>query len=210
MVAEGGNRETWRDWAAPGAPGTEGSTSPQEMLTRDELLATVERWGVKPVSERTLRFWEDEGVLPRATVEGEPGHQRAMYPWWVADLIAQVRQHQDRGLDLKQLPGRMRMAAWWLNRSPSAHEVPERPQPARATPPDLPDDLARLLVAELSNFGALHYLVDGTILERVDLVFQATNGQKAIYTLPLAPPSEGAIKTILLDSRKTDDQGGAQ
>lgn len=173
---------TWRDWLSPGK-------ADPELVTRDELLATVERWGVAPpVTERTLRYWEDEGVLPRATRDGPPGRERAVYPWWVADLIAQVRQYQDRGADIKQLPMRMRMAAYWLSKVPSPRDMPERPGLSPARPPTLTPELGDLLSGLLSDFATLHYLHDGAVFDRVELRFHAATGETCTYTLPLDPP----------------------
>ncbi len=182
-----GNLKTWRECAARGAPGAPGSTIEPELLTRYELLATVERWGVTPpVNERTLRYWEDVGVLPRATIEGEPGRQRALYPWWVADLIAQVRQFQDRGLDLPQLRERMPTEALRLSRVTSGRWMAARPAVRQAQGiRDFPPEIVHQLVDALGKIAATHHYHDGVRIAAVELHLHATNGEEIVHTLPL-------------------------
>jgi len=120
MDAEYGmsKRETWRDWCAIGAPGSDQLPDP-ELLTREALLLKLERWGVKEVTARNLRHWEDAGLLPRATLEGPPFEQRATYPWWAADLVARLRQLQGEGIPTPRLDARLRAEAHRLSRDMS-------------------------------------------------------------------------------------------
>ncbi len=181
--------ETWRAWCAPGAPGTPGKADP-ELLTRDDLLATVERWGVKRVQESTLRYWEGIGLLPRATIEGPPGKQRALYPWWVADLAALVRYYQDderEGDDhVRSLRDRTRAAAVvlsyvksgrWLSVRPALLEAPFGPRPLPAEfASDLLPPLARL-VGDWRERGNL-------AVESVEIRLNTGGGEAIIYVLP--------------------------
>jgi len=144
-------RETWREWCAFGAPGSDpwrnmrsspgpwpaGDHLPDpELVTREALLLKLERWGVKGVTERNLRHWEDAGLLPRATLEGPPGKQRALYPWWAAELVARLRQLQDEGLPTPRLSERLRAEAHQLSRDMSraggAPPAPPRRHPIRS------------------------------------------------------------------------------
>ncbi len=182
-------RETWRDWCAPGAPGTPGKADP-ELLTRDELLETVERWGVKRVQGSTLRYWEGIGLLPRATIAGPPGKQRALYPWWAADLAALVRHYQDderEGDDrVLSLRDRTRAAALtlshvksgrWLSVRPALVEAPFGPRPLPAeVAGDLLPPLARL-VRDWRERGTL-------AVESVEIRVNTGGGEAIIYVLP--------------------------
>ncbi len=134
-------RETWREWVqwSPHAPDP-------PLLTRDEVLATVERLGVQPpVDARTLRYWEREGLLPRPTLAHHAGATRTRYPWWVADLILQIRRYQHRGFSNAQLRGRVRAEAHRLALDPWP-----RPSQRPASPGDQPDPVA-ILDAELAD-----------------------------------------------------------
>lgn len=95
-------RANWREWV--GLVEAEGADIP--LLTRRELIALAERFGA-PVDERTLRYWETEGVLPRPTRDHTAVGERARYPWWAVDLVWQIRQYKHWGLTLEQLRQRM-------------------------------------------------------------------------------------------------------
>lgn len=185
--------ETWRDWCARNAPGSHDSVSGlmPEMLSRTELLATVERWGVKRVQESTLRYWESIGIIPRATVEGLPGHQRARYPWWVADMLAIVRQYQDRGAKVEELRGRMRAEAWRLSPVTSGRWAPVRPAIATDRPftpapfPEDVEDIIGLPVVEPLNALA-RFLTElyGAEVSAIDLHFRTVTGDSITYAIP--------------------------
>ncbi len=101
-------REKWPEWLPTDAP------EPAPLITRDELLATLERLRLPDISERTLRFWEAAGVLPAPIQRRHRGATRALYPWWMADLVWQLKRYQDEGFTLEELPGRMRAEARFL------------------------------------------------------------------------------------------------
>jgi len=188
---DGPQRETWLDWCARSAPGTPGA-SPTEMLTRAELLATVERWGVKRVQESTLRYWQTVGVIPNPIIEGELGNQRALYPWWAADLIAMVRHQQDRGAKVEDLVGRMRAEAQGLSIKTSGRWLAERPaQPTGRpfTPGPLPADLEE--IAGLKVVGPLNLVslvlqeFYGVEVTGIDLQFHTATGDTIVYNVPV-------------------------
>lgn len=127
-MSEKAKRQTWREWIELAE--SEGADIP--LLTRGELLVQAERFGAV-VDERTLRYWEAEGVIPRPTRDHTGPGERARYPWWVVDLLWQVRQYKHWGMTLAQLRRRMpaearRLAALppparrWLH-SPLTREV---------------------------------------------------------------------------------------
>ena len=78
-------RETWRDWLPADA------LDPGELLPRSKVLALAERYAA-PTDERTMRYWEAEGLIPRPTHDHAVDGERARYPWWQVDLLWQVRQ----------------------------------------------------------------------------------------------------------------------
>lgn len=112
MDAEQGRskRETWREWCDFGAFGRDQFPDP-ELITREALLLQVERWKVPGATARNLRHWEDAGLLPRATLEGPPGEQRAMYPWWAVELVTRLRRFQGEGISTARLGARLRAEA---------------------------------------------------------------------------------------------------
>ena len=89
--------ESWRDWLPEGAPAP-------EVITRAELLATAERLGID-VDERTLRYWESRDILPRPEYDRiRFGGELTWYPRWWVQLLWHLRQYQDEGYKLAQLP----------------------------------------------------------------------------------------------------------
>lgn len=121
--------DDWKKWQSEFAP------APTELWTRAEILATAKRLGArrpdgKPVDDRTLRFWEENGVIPRG-IEGKlsaRGYTYRLYPWWVVDLLHQVCRYQIPHVKLEELPPRMRVEAQYL----SLHHLWERPKDPRA------------------------------------------------------------------------------
>ncbi len=137
-------RQTWRDW-------TPGLLEPEELITRDQVLATLERLGLRDISERTLRYWEDHGVLPAPIQRRHLGKTRALYPWWMVDLVWRLKRYQDKDFALAELPEPMRAEARDLALE---SKPPRRLHPADYAAPtvDLPDDSP--LAAYLAKFHA--------------------------------------------------------
>ncbi len=96
-----GNRETWRDWLPPGAP----EAAP--LLTRGDLLLRLQDEGIA-ATERDLRYWEREEILPRPIKQWHEGAVRALYPPWVTNLIRELRRLQAEGLSLAEIAPRLR------------------------------------------------------------------------------------------------------
>lgn len=99
------HRLNWQEWV-PGLP------HPSPLLTLVEVLAMLERLG-QDVDHRTLRFWEDEGVIPGPIYQSQHGMRRALYPIWLPILVCDLRILQlMRGLSLAQCVAPMRSYAF--------------------------------------------------------------------------------------------------
>src|SRR4051812_529584 len=87
--------KTWRHYVAPwmGEP---------RLITRAEVLERVAQFGGE-VSERTLRFWETAGVLPRPERRSHQGVVQAVYPEWFPTLVAAAYGARQRGRSVPQL-----------------------------------------------------------------------------------------------------------
>jgi hypothetical protein len=184
---------SWREWSPAGRWGTEAVPghfwSDPELLTREEVLATLARWGVKEVSERNLRHWEREGFLPQATIEMVGKKRRAMYPWWSADLVALLRQYQDRRLPPNQVRERLRADAHRLSLFQNARDVRDGTGPLERVLPDGPRRLPPRW-EHISDLGLL--LKDLVTLHReylnipvttLDIVLTTEAGDRITYNV---------------------------
>ncbi len=201
---------TWREWCAFGAPGSDpwrklrSSPGPwpvrdslldPELQTREALLLKLERWGVKGVTARNVRHWEDAGLLPRATREGPPGRQRAMYPWWAAELVARLRQLQDEGIPTLRLSDRLRAEAHHLSRDMSRAGGDTASTPVPLPDPFTSGDLAAdaaWLVGEcgptLLQLLPLYRQYSGVAIAALAIVVTTEGGERVEY--PVYPPPE--------------------
>lgn len=105
-------RETWRDWMPAG------STEPATLLSREELIERVNRFGAE-VDEGDLRFWEYRAVLPRVVKRWSNGANRAYYPLWMVSIVVFLRELQRAGLSLQEIGPMLRQ------RVPSAVSMAE-------------------------------------------------------------------------------------
>ncbi len=108
----GKTRETWREWQAP-------DIIEPPLVTRAELLNTLDRLGLNDINERALRFWETKGVLPAPVRRRFNGATRALYPPWMVNLVFSLRHLQARGFALDALPLQMRVLGWAFSRAES-------------------------------------------------------------------------------------------
>ncbi len=199
-------RETWRDWVP--------DAGDPALLTRAEVLARLERYGLN-VSERTLRYWESQGVLPAPTVEkeGKPGY----YPWWFIDLVFHVRGWRDDGLPLSDIKPRARYSAsrlarpWWYNDAAAF--------PVKLTdfmrehvfhnhigmaPRDPAGDLARVLtLLPLATFANTAHRLAGSYgrdvgqpITRVALQIETADGNRITVPIPAPPPTQEEGETL--------------
>ncbi len=197
-------REDWRAWQAEDAP-------EPPLWTRAEVLAAAERLGVAPpVDERTLRYWEGQGVVPRGERRGPAGHEQVFYPWWTVDLLAIVRRYQRARYKLAQLPPLMRLEARRLSRDSlprrregeevgkarrfSAYSAPGAAGPLREPlgPPSQdpaqhlqdPLDKARGALRDtVTSLATIHRLADGVTIEAAELHLRASTGQVFRYAI---------------------------
>lgn len=215
-MSEKAQHETWREWCAFGAPGSDpwrelrGSPGPwlagdhlpdPELVTREALLLKLERWGVQGVTARNLRHWEDAGLVPRATREGPPGKQRALYPWWAAELVARLRQLQDEGIPTPRLIDRLRAEAHHLSRDRSRAGGDTARSPVPPPDPFASGDLAAdaaWLVGEcaptLLQLLPLYRQYTGVALAALALVVTTEGGERVAYPVYPLPETnrEGA------------------
>lgn len=93
--------ETWLDWLSPG------QAEPRPLITREELVERVRELGVK-AGPGDIRFWESEGILPRAVKRWHNGATRALYPNWMPYVVVSLRDHQANGVPLSEIAERLR------------------------------------------------------------------------------------------------------
>jgi DNA-binding transcriptional MerR regulator len=102
-------RETWLDRMQELQPGSE---EPRIIFSRDRFLQELARRGMS-VDEATLRFWEQNDVLPRPIRKWDPEAKarRAYYPTWLLPLVLVLRELQKDGLTLKEIKPRLERIA---------------------------------------------------------------------------------------------------
>ncbi len=150
MTGQGVEYDDWRRWQADGWLPAD-APAPEPLITRDQLLATLERLGLE-VNPRTLRYWEHEGVLPAPIRRGRRGVTRALYPWWTVDLIWRLKPYRDKGLTLAELPDIMRAEARGLAVGPVARRLyPSAGGAPAVVPPDA-SDLAVFLAEHAARY----------------------------------------------------------
>ncbi|MGI8411456.1 MAG: hypothetical protein ACR2QA_02980 [Solirubrobacteraceae bacterium] len=76
--------ETWRDWIRP--------EDDPAVVTRTELLDTVRGDGI---NERTLRYWEAAGALPRPVRKSHNGTVQALYPERYEILLREIQRRRN-------------------------------------------------------------------------------------------------------------------
>jgi len=81
---------TWRDWL-PSAWTVHQVPDPP-LITRVELADSLRAENLN-VSERTIRYWEQTGLLPHPTRGEQAGHGQGgpgLYPYWMPTVIRQL------------------------------------------------------------------------------------------------------------------------
>ena len=188
-------RETWREWVPDDADPV--------LITRAELLAKAERLGLK-LDYSTLRYWEAERVIPAPVVEknGLPGR----YPWWMIDLVYQIRRMQDEGLTLDTIRRRVRaeapfLALWMRYIGNPGREwlLGEYRPPAPTTDPsvrfawvieDSQTDLAQIAYGLADFYGKQ----TANNVEGVSLLIRMTDGDQLSIPLRRPAPADPASK----------------
>ena len=172
---------TWRDWMPAGAP------EPEELLTRDELLARLKAWRVD-ATEADLRFWEYSGVLPRPIRRWHNGAVRALYPDWFPHLVRELRRLQRReGLTLGEIATRLLVHAR-ISLALSTDATDEEIRASRNYP-QTPEDITLwpTLVEDLERLARWWEHLSGASTDRVEVHVVGTNGRATKYPLPIAP-----------------------
>jgi len=133
--------KSWEEWAAKDAP------DPGLLWMRADILAAVERFNIRRpdpkrslVGERTIRYWESLGVVPKGT-PAKQGYRYLLYPWWYVDLLYQVCCYEAKKVRVEDLPERMRAEAHRLSLMPWGRE--KDPEPLTA--PGFGSYIARIL-----------------------------------------------------------------
>ncbi len=102
-MSDQAQRETWRDWLPEGTP----DPPVEELLTRDQVLAALQRRRVK-VARTALESWEKHGILPCPVRRWHDGAVRAIYPRWYPHLVQQLRSLQREGYPLAAIGRQLR------------------------------------------------------------------------------------------------------
>ncbi len=105
-------RPTWRDVLPPDYP-------EPALITREELLAFFREKGL-PIAERSLRYWEAQGVLPRPVRRWHQGAVRSLYPAWYPPVVvaaaARIREQgeslQAVGADIPRIINMLGVMHW--------------------------------------------------------------------------------------------------
>jgi len=97
-------RETWLDWQPARLP------EPREMLTREQFVERANAIGVN-VTERDLRYWEHESIIPHGLKRWSEGANRIYLPRWALYTITLLRGLQDIGMPLKEIAPHLRLSA---------------------------------------------------------------------------------------------------
>ncbi len=167
------NRETWIDWLSEG----ESEPDYEDLLTRDELLEDLRRREIE-ATDRDLKFWEYEGILPRPVRRWHKGAVRAVYPDWYASLVWEIRSLQRHGYTLEQIRHRIRVSHWYWSDSTTDPPSPD-PEELRLPP---------RLVSQLEAIAQMRERETGIPADRIEVVVTDTHGKRSRYVHPISPP----------------------
>ncbi len=88
-------RETWRDWLPK-------DVADPPLVTRAELIRDLDERRAD-VAERTLRTWENLGIVPRPVRRMHAGTVQALYPDWFVHLVIFIRGLRAQNHSLQQI-----------------------------------------------------------------------------------------------------------
>ena len=158
---------TWRAWVPNGFP----EPAPDDMLTRAELLEELRGRGID-IPERTLKFWQTRGLLPKPTRHWRDNATRSLYPDFYPRVVAYLHGLQAAGTPMRQLAPLVRAYAL----SSIGWEDPLRP----------PLDKAGAAAAELAR--AVERYTGGLRIVEAELRFRDETGRVVeTHTWPVAP-----------------------
>ncbi len=99
------NQKTWLDWQHESLPELPDPAT-EALLSREEFLDELRRRGID-LPEVTLTHWEKAGLLPRA-IRRWQGAPKSFYPWWMLNVVAELKRMHDRDMSLAEIRPRMR------------------------------------------------------------------------------------------------------
>lgn len=159
-----GQGETWLDILPAGEP-------EPPLITRTELLQLLAEHAID-VDDRTLRYWETIGALPRPARRWQRTAVHAVYPEWTLLVIARFRNFQRQGRPIKEIQARMRN---WLEAvlqyPPEARGLTRTAQWALPTWLHLDPASYRAFIEGLQLIASRMAIVRGTDIVQVDLRF---------------------------------------
>ncbi len=148
----------------------------------------MKRWRVA-ASESDLRYWEYEGILPRAVRQWHEGAVRAIYPVWYLRLVRYLRQMQHEGLSLAEIGTRLRTLARVMliyeANDPRSAELRKVAPPHASIPEHL--HVPPALLHELERFADLYADFREVPVKEIVVRVVGIDGRGTDYPIPIAP-----------------------
>jgi len=169
----------------------EDAPEPAKLLTREELIAEVQRVG-ESVDVDDTRNWQRDRIIPYGIRRWHNGAMRTLYPIGMADLIIHLRALQRAGEPLAAIGPQLRVIARTALPDGTANagtatttggaagrtsERREREAVAAVSIADIPDDLVHRLV----TWAAAHARTFRTNIVRVDVSLIDENGHPLTF-----------------------------
>ena len=175
--------ETWRDppWSRPDDP------EPEHLVTREELLAQL-RWDGYPVADRTLRSWQQSGLVPRPVRRWHEGRPAALYPAWVEDLVLFALALKAGGTPIDEVREVVRRISWG-DREMLTH-VPLSTAGERKARIASNTAAARRMAEVVTEVARLHEQMFGSPILDARVQFVSGHGGRWEYRIKLDPPTD--------------------
>lgn len=169
-------RQAWRDWL----PAEAAEPAPDDLLTRDELIARLKDEGIQ-VSAYDLGNWQRAGAIPHGLRRWHDGAPAVLYPPGMVEVVRRVRDLQAQGHKLRHIGPQIRATA----ARDAAHVHGEDEATVARTLADIDDLLAPAI--EASEAYARRYQErHGARLVPTAIAFRDEDGRE--YAYPLPPP----------------------
>lgn len=175
--------ETWRDppWSRPDSP------EPEQLLTREQLVAQLQQESAQEIPDRTLRNWHGAGIVPRPIRRWHEGRPASLYAPWVVDLIIFASALRAAGLPLDTIRETIRNVDWPTATTTTA-TPPADPQERSARVASYLDALDNL-VEEIQHVASLSERAFGIPILAAQLRFFSAHGDRKEHNIPLASKS---------------------